>query len=68
MLRQEVRRVGKTRDFVKTNPPAAHRLLDPQRVCVQVAKFAKTLARAYAYGCRGVSPHSDWDLHSKVSQ
>ena len=40
MLCQEVGRVFRTEHLAQVKAPCAHSLLDPQGVCVKVAKFA----------------------------
>ena len=68
VFREQIRRVDLAGYLAEIDTSEAHCLLNPQRVRVQVSKFAKSLPVADAYGRAGVGPHAQACIYSKVAE
>jgi len=55
-------------DFAQVHTLGSDGLLNPKRVCVEVAQLAKALPVAYADGSAGIRPHAQRQLDTCVAQ
>ena len=67
MLSQEVGWIDFARNLAQVDAPAPNRLLDPQGLCIQVAEFPQSLARADSNCSATVGPYPDLELTPEVS-